>query len=210
MKTNRSIKKDIEEFWGELFADALKSYYVDSEEINYVKSQTDPPDARYNILYACERIIHTWAEITNVYPSNAAAERLFREVKEGQKTSKTEQGVDGLWINTDLEIAETAIQLMITKIQKKSYRELCEDHGKGHLLLVIPYQSYPLVNLFTAQCITEQLPQQCLEKQPNFCSVWLAYKQPDHDDGVNIIHLPDSDPSYAFVPLWPNRDSNPQ
>ena len=202
MTKSQALKHQIEEFWGDLFSDALGRYHSHVREVHLVESQENPPDALYDIQYSNDDKARAWAEITNVYPSNAAAEHVFR-VARGQCDNSVEGPNSGALLeNPDTQISQVAIQRLLNKIDKDSYSHLCSKYGRGHLLLVFPYQVYPLVNGATAEQVKSDLPLQVLERQLNFRSVWMAYKQPDCDDGMVIVHLPDSTPSYCFIRLW--------
>ena len=206
MADSEMLKERLETFWGDLFSSALESHYSCIREICLVPTQEDPPDALYDVLCSNGENVRTWAEITNVYPSNAAAERLFRAARGGHDKTPNEPKRKTQWVNPDARISEVSQREILKKLTKSSYECLRRQYGKGHLLIVIPYQTYPLVNEATAQHVKSNLPLRCLERQITFCDVWLAYKQPDSDDGIVIVHSLNSVPSYAFVCLWQARE----
>ena len=109
-------------------------------------------------------------------------------------------------LNPDNPIADICKQSILKKMHKESYGHLCEKHGRGHLLVVIPYQTYPLVNGDTVQCVKSILSDNLLKQQCNFRSLWITHKQPEMD-GPRIVHDPAASPSYAFYCLWPERKS---
>lgn len=209
MTKGQAIKYQLESFWGDLFSDALEKHHSHIREVKLVESQADPPDALYEIQYINDENAQTWAEITNVYPSIAAAERVFAAVRGGYNDSSERLNSGALLEYPDAQVSQVAIEAILKKLKKATYSHLCSMHGKGHLLLVFPYQAYPLVNGVTAQHVKSDLPLQCLERQPTFRSVWMAYKQPDCEDGIFIIHLPDSTPSYCFICLWQEGNDPP-
>lgn len=107
-------------------------------------------------------------------------------------------------LNPDHQIAGICHQSILKKMQKESYGHLCEKYGKGHLLVAIPYQTYPLVNRNTVQHVESILSYNLLKQQCNFRSLWIAHKQPEEDNLI-IVHNPAASPRYAFYSLWPER-----
>lgn len=107
-------------------------------------------------------------------------------------------------LDPDQKIADLCNQSILRKMQKESYGHLCEKYGKGHLLVVIPYQTYPLVNVNTVQHVESTLFHTLLQNQRNFRSLWIAYKQPEVDNLI-IVHDPAVPPRYAFYSLWPEQ-----
>ena len=108
-------------------------------------------------------------------------------------------------VDPDRKMADFCKQSILKKMQKESYGHLCEKYGKGHLLVVIPYQTYPLVNGDTVQHVESILSRNLLKKQCNFRSLWIAHKQPEVDNLI-IVHDPVVSPRYdAFYCLWPER-----
>lgn len=200
MPEGASVKGRLEEFWGALFSDALKSY-CGATEVNLVRTREDPPDALYDVFCANDRPTRMWCEITNVYPSEEAARDIFREARGEIKDISTVHEIED-WLEPDLDLTQKAVEVICKKLTKKSYESLYKRYGSGHLLLVIPYQTFPLVNKDTFQCLQSYLPLQCLDRQSVFCHVWMAYKQADYDNGLVIAHLPDSNANYAFALLW--------
>ena len=214
------MKERIEEFWGELFADILKDH-LSADEVNILGVDANPPDALYDILCKNGKKDRTWTEITNVYPSKDTAKHAFQAARAGlSERPETHKAIDsaakhalggpsktagGALENPDGQIAQIARQAILCKIRKTTYEDLRRKYGAGHLLLVIPYQTYPLVSSVTAEYIKSCMPLQCLDRQSTFCSVWVGYKQPDVDDGLRIVHLPTSSSGYAFVLLWPDH-----
>ena len=217
---DKPIKERLEEFWGELFAENLKDY-LEADEVTALKVASDPPDALYDISCKSGKKHRTWAEITNVYPSKGTAKHAFQGARAGlSDRPETHKAFDseakralggpsktagGALEDPDRQITQIAKEAILRKIRKTTYNGLCAKHGSGYLLLVIPYQTYPLVSSVTAEYIKSCLPLQHLDRQSNFCSVWVGYKQPDFEDGFRIVHLPASSSGYAFVRLWPDR-----
>ena len=108
-------------------------------------------------------------------------------------------------IDSDRKMADLCKRSILRKMQKQSYRHLYEKYGKGHLLVVIPYQIYPLVNRDSVQHIESVLSHDLLKQQCNFRSLWIAHKQPEVDNLI-IVHNPAVSPRYdAFYCLWPER-----
>ena len=107
-------------------------------------------------------------------------------------------------LNPDHQIADICHQSILKKIQKESYGHLCEKYGRGHLLVAIPYQTYPLVNRDTVQHVESILSYNLLKQQCNFRSLWIAHKQPEEDNRI-IVHNPAASPRHAFYSLWPER-----
>lgn len=216
----KNIKEEIEEFWGELFADNLKDHFG-AVEVNIVEVDEDPPDVLYDISFKSSQKNRTWAEITNVYPSKDTAKQAFQAARAGlSEERKTHEAIDsaakralggpskaagGALVNPDGQIAKIARKAILEKIRKTTYEGLCRKYGAGHLLLVIPYQTYPLVSDATAEYVKSCMPLPRLKQQSTFCSVWVGYKHPDVDDGLHIVHLPTSSSGYAFVLLWPDH-----
>jgi len=217
---DKPIKERIEEFWGKLFADILKGH-LGADEVTTLEVDSDPPDALYNIVYNSSKKDRTWVEITNVYPSKDTAKHAFQGARAGlSERPETHKAIDsaakqalggpcktagGALKNPDGQIAQIARGAVLDKIRKTTYEGLRRKYGAGHLLLVIPQQTYPLVSSVTAEYIKSCIPLQNLDRQSSFCSVWVGYKQPDVEDGFHIVHLPTSSSGYAFVLLWPDR-----
>lgn len=108
-------------------------------------------------------------------------------------------------LDSDCKVAHLCNQSILKKMQKESYGHLCEKYGRGHLLVVIPYQTYPLVNRETVQHVESILSSNLLKQQHSFCSLWIAHKQPEEDNLI-IFHHPSADsPRYAFYCLWSER-----
>ena len=201
--TNENPKREIEEFWGEWFANALKEY-LGVDEVKSLDVDTDPPDVLYAILCRGKQD-RIWAEITNVYP-DGVAEPLFKEIRSQSSGEKRCIEVDpfAMKMDPDRVMAEKCKDAILKKIRKTTYASLCKEHGAGHLLLVIPYQAYPHVTVDTAKLIAPRMPLHHLQEQTTFHSVWVAYKEPDYYDGVFIIRNPTGPEFYGFVLLWPD------
>lgn len=267
----KSLKVEIEEFWGSLFSYVLKEY-LDSKEVNIVEPiqdfpEREPSDVLYEISYKSNKKDWTWAEITLVYPHNDAAKHVHQAAISGQRdTPEQQEALDstvksalrgsseekgapplnpdhqatGNWVSIseqsdmtgqqesldailvksalsgsfdkkgepvldpDRKMAKLCKQRILRKMQKKSYGHLCEEYGRGHLLAVIPYQTYPLVNRNTVQHVESILSHTLLIEQHNFRSLWIAHKQPEVDNLI-IVHDPAYSPRYAFYSLWPER-----
>ncbi|MXX10277.1 MAG: hypothetical protein F4Z68_02465 [Nitrospira sp. SB0667_bin_9] len=107
-------------------------------------------------------------------------------------------------LDPDRKMADLCKQSIFRKMQKESYGHLCEKYGKGHLLVVIPYQTYPLFNRNTVQYVDSSLSHALLSQQYNFRSLWIAHKQPEVDNLI-IIHDPAASPRHAFYSLWPEQ-----
>jgi len=107
-------------------------------------------------------------------------------------------------LEPDQKMAGICKQLILKKMQKESYGHLCEKYGKGHLLVVIPYQTYPLVNCDAVQHVDSILSYNLLKQQCNFQSLWIAHKEPEEDNLI-IVHNPVASPKYAFYLSWPER-----
>ena len=221
----KSLKEEIEEFWGSLFSDILKEH-LDTKEVNTVEPIQDfpehqRPDVLYEISYKSNKKDWTWAEITLVYPHNDTAKHVHRAAISGQRDTPEQQEaldatvksalrassdikgrVDSVLmtqrgtfrslsgsldmkeeplLNPDHQIAGICHQSILKKIQKESYGHLCEKYGRGHLLVVIPYQTYPLVNRDTVQHVDSTLSHTLLKQQCNFRSLWIAHRQPEVD-----------------------------
>lgn len=217
---DKPIKKRLEKFWGELFADILKDH-LGADDVTTLEVDSDPPDALFDISCKSGKKDRTWAEIRNVYPSKDTAKHAFQGARAGlSDRPETHQAIDsaakqalggpskaagGALENPDGQIAQIARGAVLDKIGKTTYEGLRKNYGAGHLLLVVPYQTYPLVSSVTAEYIKSCIPLQNLDRQSTFCSVWVGYKQPDVEDGFRIIHLPKSSSGYAFVLLWPDH-----
>ena len=220
----KSLKVEIEEFWGSLFSYVLKEY-LDSKEVNIVEPiqdfpEREPPDVLYEISYKSNKKDWTWAEITLVYPHNDAAKHVHQAAISGQRdTPEQQEALDSTVksalrgsfdkkgepvLDPDRKMAKLCKQRILRKMQKKSYGHLCEEYGRGHLLAVIPYQTYPLVNRNTVQHVESILSHTLLIEQHNFRSLWIAHKQPEVDNLI-IVHDPAYSPRYAFYSLWPER-----
>lgn len=267
----KSLKEEIEEFWGSLFSDVLKEH-LDTKEVNTVESihdflQHQRPDVLYEISYKCNKKDWAWAEITLVFPHNDAAKHVHQTAISGQRDtpeqqelldtivknvlrgSSEERGASSLnsehrtagnWVSiseqrdmpgqqesldamlvksalsgsfdrkgkpvldSDRKVADLCKQRILRKMQKKSYGHLCEKYGRGHLLVVIPPQTYPLANRHTVQYVDSSLSHTLLNQQCNFRSLWIAHKQPEVDNLI-IVHDPTASPRYAFYSLWPEQ-----
>ena len=105
-------------------------------------------------------------------------------------------------LDPDRKVADLCKQSILRKMQKESYGHLCDKYGRGHLLVVIPYQTFPLVNRDTVQHVESILSYNLLKQQCNFRSLWIAHKQPEVDNLI-IVHDPAAPPKYAFYCLWP-------
>ena len=216
----KELKKRIEGFWGKLFADILNSH-LDAHDVTFLQPDSDPPDALYDISCKSGKKDRTWAEITNVYPSKDTAKHACQAARAGLSESpETHKAIDsaakhtlggpskaagGALENPDSQMAQIAREAVLCRLRKTSYQGLCTKYGAGHLLLVVPYQTYPLVSSVTAEYIKSCMPLQYLDRQSTFCSVWVGYKQPDVEDDFRIVHLPTSSSGYAFVLLWPDH-----
>lgn len=202
------IKTQLEGFWAEVFREALMlSRSVSSVELKDPDSHGDPPDALYRVTDSDGRISTQWAELTGVYPSREAARIVFNEARgitsdqdSGWETLRSLSGMN------DSTIAKRAHNSILKKTKKSSYSTLVTKYALGHLVLIVPYQSYPLMNRYTATLISDHIPISVLQSQSRFCSVSLLYKNPDYEDESSVIHLPDSASGYAFLPLWQLRD----
>ena len=256
----KSLKIEIEEFWGSLFSDVLKKY-LDTKEVNVGNpiqdfSEHQRPDVLYEILYKSNEKGWRWAEITLVYPHNDAAKHVHQTALSGQRDTPEQQealdtivknalrgsseergtpslnsdqrdmtgqqeSLDAMLVKSalsgsfdrkgepvldqDQKIAGICKQRILKKMQKESYGHLCEKYGRGHLLVVIPYQTFPLVNVYTVQHVESILPYDLLKQQCNFRSLWIAHKQPEMDNLI-IVHDPATSPRYdAFYSLWPEQ-----
>ena len=199
---SENLKNKHEAFWGELFADILKRY-LDVNEVNVLPIDADPPDCLYEISYKEGEKARTWVEITGVYPSKNAARVAFEAAR-----GKPPEEVGGFMVKPDRSIADLARCAILKKVRKATYTEPLEKYGLGHLLLVVPYQAYGLVNNDTVEAIQSRMPVERMNEQCLFRSVWVAYKQPEYDDGIVIKHLPTDSPSYAFSPLWPELENS--
>ena len=76
----KSLKIEIEEFWGSLFSYVLKGS-LDAKEVSFAEPIQDfpeqqRPDVLYEISYKSNEKGRTWAEITLVYPHNNAAKHV--------------------------------------------------------------------------------------------------------------------------------------
>ena len=107
-------------------------------------------------------------------------------------------------LNPDHQIVGICHQSILKKMQKESYGHLCEKYGRGHVLVVIPYQTYPLVNRDTVQHVESTLSYNLLKQQCNFRSLWITHKQPEVGNRI-IVHAPAATLRYAFYSLWPER-----
>ena len=247
----KSLKEEIEEFWGSLFSDVLKEY-LDTEEANIVEPIQDfpehqRPDVLYEISYKSNKKDRTWAEITLVYPHNDAAKHVHQAAISGQRdTPEQQEALDAIvksalrassdmkgevdsilatqptqfgmfrslsgsfdmkeepLLNSDPQIADNCNQSILKKMQK-SYGHLCEKYGRGHLLVVIPHQTYGLVNRHTVQYVESVLTHTLYNQQCNFRSLWIVHRQPEVDNLI-IYHDPSAaSPRYAFYCLWPEH-----
>ena len=266
----KSLKIEIEEFWGSLLSDVLKEH-LDTKEVNIVEPIQDfpehqRPDVLYEISYKSNKKDWTWAEITLIYPHNDAAKHVHQAAMSGQsdtpeqqefldaivknalRGSSEERGAPSLnsdhrtagnWVSiseqrdmtgkeesfdallvksalsgfdrkgepvldSDRKVADLCNQSILKKMQKESYSHLCEKYGRGHLLVVIPPQTYALSNRHTVQYVDSNLSHTLLNQQCNFRSLWIAHKQPEVDNLI-IVHDPAASPRYAFYSLWPEQ-----
>ncbi len=154
-------------------------------------------------LYPDHRAAGNWVSISEQRDMTGQQKSLdailVNSALSGSFDSKGEPVLD-----PDLKVADLCKQPILRKIQKGSHRHLCEKYGKGHLLVVIPYQTYPLVNRHTVQHVDSILPYDLLKQQCNFRSLWIAHKQPEMDNLI-IVHDPAAPPKYSFYCLWPER-----
>ena len=91
----KSLKEEIEEFWGSLFSYVLKEY-LDAKEVNIVEPIRDfpehqRPDALYEIAYKSNKKDWSWAELTIVYPHNNAAKHVNQAAIAGQRDTPEQQ-----------------------------------------------------------------------------------------------------------------------
>ena len=214
------ITKRTEKYFGEVFAQKLKDF-LGAEKVEYrgqppgqaSGEQNDPPgDALYKVWLKDKEPIHTWMELTAVYPSDRTAEHARKAAehqksgdyeaakKEHRQTIKAEKEEFSEWEhgqkiqkNFDRKMAEKVIDSMQKKINKGSYGSLVEKYGKGHLVLTIPLDTYSFTDEETIHHIKDRLFLGDLDRQTNFGWIWFAYYV---SDGCYV-----SD-QLAFHPLW--------
>ena len=197
------INKRLEDYQEALFRDTLKERYH-ADEITLIETDSDPPDAVYEISYKDGKKDRTWIEITGVYPSDDEAKKAFEFAKKGIQFEATK-------LYPDSRIASRARERILKKIKKKTYANLYREYGPGHLLLFLPYQAIPLVNSGTVAEIISHIPLEDLNQQRQFCCVWAMHRQPDYDDGVCVKH--DGFKKESFIVsylLWPENDGEGQ
>lgn len=197
-------KKQLERHWAGVFQEALKSI-LSAQSVSLLDSDrhSDPPDALYCVIDSTRNVSKQWVELSGVYPAEEAAEIVFKEARgiTNNKHSMPDElrSISGM---DDFNVATVASNAISKKINKCSYQDSCNQYGRGHLAVFVPYQSYPLMSRQTATTILGSLPLEQLESQKWFRSVSLLYKNPDHEDAFTVIHLPNSNSGYAFVLLW--------
>ena len=191
-------------YWAEILVEALKHLLsASSVQREDPASHDDPPDALYRATNPDGTMSQEWAELTGIYPSEDAARIVFKEARglaDGTVPSldslKSVSGMD------DLNIARVARDAVLKKIGKSGYEDLVGNWGLGHLVLFIPYQSYPMMNRWTATKILENLPERDLTENRYFRSVSLLYANLDYESETIVVYEPESTAGYAFVPLW--------
>ena len=196
------INEGLQSYWAEIFVEALKHLLPESNvQRQSPESHNDPPDALYRVVSPDGTVSHEWAELTGIYPSEDAARIVFKEARDlaDRRVSSIEKlkSVSGM---DDLNVARVARDAVLKKTGKSSYNSLIRDWGLGHLVLFVPYQSYPLMNRWTATAIRESLPDLSVNRY--FRSVSLLYANPDYESESHVVYLSNSTAGYAFVPLW--------
>lgn len=196
------INERLQSYWAEIFVEALKVLLSESNvQRQNPESHNDPPDALYRVINPDGTVSHEWVELTGIYPSEDAARIVFKEARgladlrvPSLDRLKSVSGMD------DHNVARVARDAVLNKIAKSGYEILIRDWGLGHLVLFVPYQSYPLMNRWTATAIRESLPD--LSANRYFRSVSLLYAQPDYESESQVVYLPNSTAGHAFVLLW--------
>ncbi len=197
------INEGQQTYWAQIFVEALK-HLSSARNVRREdpESHDDPPDALYRVVNR-DGVRLEWAELTGVYPSQDAARIVFQEARSraDRSVSSLEElkSVPGM---NDLNVAAEARRSVLEKIAKSSYRDLIEKWGLGHLVLFVPYQSYPFMSRWTATEILNNLPQSALRENRYFRSVSLLYANPDFESESIVEYRPNSTAGYAFVPLW--------
>ena len=191
-------------YWAEIFVGALKHLLsASSVQREDPKSHDDPPDALYRAINPDGTVSHEWAELTGIYASEDAARIVFKEARglADRKVPSLDRlkSVSGM---NDPDVARVARDAVLKKIGKSGYEDLVGNWGLGHLVLFVPYQSYPMMSRWTATKILEGLPQRDLRENRYFRSVSLLYANPDYESETIVVYQPKSTAGYAFVPLW--------
>ena len=198
------ISEGQQSYWAEIFVEALKLLLsASSVQREDPGSHDDPPDALYRVITSDGMVSHEWAELTGIYPSEDAAMIVFKEAR--GLTNRTVPSLDRLKSvpgMDNLSVAQVTRDAILKKIAKSSYEDVITDWGLGHLVLFVPYQSYPHMSRWTATEILRSLPQEDLRENRYFRSVSLLYSNLGYESESIVIYLPNSTAGYAFVPLW--------
>ena len=127
----------------------------------------------------------TWGEVTCAYYDNREAERLWKS------ESVSWSSPSYLYAGPDKTIAAFAEEVFEKKRGK--YVELVEQHGRGHLLVVLlsPFTTRS-TRVDAEERIRDQLRHQERTGSGQFETVWLGYELPGTSPDEQ------EDPEYAF------------
>lgn len=183
MSTSRyASQRQHEDDWGKRWVAAL-GRHMKISRVRRSRPKSDPPDVVFHVSREDGTETKTWGEITDVYYDNREAQALWRR----EPSSRPFPG----YVGPDETIAARAEKETEKKLGK--YATLVEQHGRGHLLIV-------LVSPFTTrgtrveaeERILEQLYRQDRAGSRPFETVWLGYQLPWTSPAER------EDPKYAF------------
>ena len=195
------MQRQHEDYWTERWAEAL-CRRMKNAVARARRPESDPPDAWFHVSKENGSETITWGEVTGAYYDNREAERL----RKGETASRSSPG--NLYAGPDETIA--AFTEKVFKKKRGKYVKLVEQHGRGHLLVV-------LVSPFTTRStrvgaeerIREQLRHQDCAGSGPFKTVWLGYELPwtspdEQEDPEYAFRDPTTDHRFNFLKcIWP-------
>lgn len=199
MEQTPTLKKRVEKYWAEQFQEIL-CQYRGAEAVRMLSPPTDPPDALYRLILRAGEEREEWAELTGVYANKIVAEETWADAR-GIRHSTINRR-KSVRLDPDFKVAEAARKSILRKIAKPNYAVVSENYGPGHLVLVAPYQAYPLMDNDTVAIIQELIPKGELSAQKSFHWLWVVYQMPDYNDGINIVRSSDSQAPWGGHLIW--------
>jgi len=163
MVGRRKIKKEHEQFHVKNFLDWFnKAYKSDFKVIG----EPDPPEAIIRSSATTTR----WIEISTAFWNVAYARDLnsYANPYEDHKPIKK-----GSHLDMDSEFANNFINVLVKKLEKKSYLEVKKKYGAGYLVIPI---YFPFLDKFTISLMKEEWANRVYSDLGCFRSIRICYK----------------------------------
>ncbi len=162
MADRRKIKKQHERFHVTNFLQWFnKSYKSDFKVIK----EPDPPEA----IIQSSRTTR-WVEISTAFWNQDYAKDLNSFATPGEEHKPIHKGVH---VNMDSEFSENIVNVIIKKLEKRSYLKVKQEYGKGYLIIPI---YFPFFASDTIELMKKEWSKRKYNDLNCFRSVRICYK----------------------------------